>query len=245
MDFITGLEGQLTKMRFTSCEDTEPFNPRSGEENQYDVLINPEQIQQKFRTKFDESQAEGSTGTDVRFRVQLPQAFDVELLFDGTGVVANDRIPLTNLLGLNTAEAVEDQISRFKRVVLDYDGTKHSPNLVQIQWGSFLFKGKMKEMTLTYTLFKPDGTPLRAKAKCNFVESLSDALRTAKERAESPDLTHIRVVKEDESLSLMAYRIYNDPGYYIEVAKANKLQSIRRLEVGGRVHFPPVKKSNS
>lgn len=243
MQFITGLEGQLTKMRITVCEDTEPFNPRSGEEFQYEVLINPEQVQQKYNTVYDQSQAEGSTGTDVRFRAQLPQTFNLELLFDGTGVVANDKIPLSNLLGLNRAEPVADQIARFRRIVFDYDGTKHSPNLLQIQWGTFLFKGKMKEMTLSYTLFKPDGSPLRARAACVFVESLSDALRTAKERAESPDLTHIRSVKGDESLALMAHRIYNDPAYYVEVAAANKLQSLRNLEVGARIHFPPVKKN--
>jgi hypothetical protein len=48
------------------------------------------------------------------------------------------------------------------------------------------------------------------------------------------------VVKEDESLALMAHRIYNDPGYYMEVARANKLYSVRNLEVGARIHFPPV-----
>jgi hypothetical protein len=174
--------------------------------------------------------------------VQLPQAFDLKLLFDGTGVVANDKFPGSNLLGLSEAEPVADQIARFKSIVFEYDGTKHSPNLLQVQWGDFIFKGKLKDLTITYTLFNPDGTPLRAKADCKFVESIDDALRAAKEKAESPDLTHIRVVKEGDNLPLMAHRIYLDPSYYMEVARANRMRSIRSLQTGMQVHFPPVKK---
>lgn len=242
MELITGMEGQLTKLKLNVCEDTEPYAPRSGEEYEYEVLINPEQIVRRFQTVYDESQGEGTTGTDARYRMQLPQDFDLTLLFDGTGVIANDKFPGSNLLGLSTTEPVADQISRFKAVVFDYDGTKHSPNLIQVQWGDFIFKGKLKDLTLTYTLFNPDGTPLRAKATCKFVESIDDALRAAQERAESPDLTHVRAVKEGENLPLMAHRIYRDPSYYVEVAKANRLRSFRGLETGMQIHFPPIKK---
>ena len=243
MDLFTGLEGQLTKMKINICENTEPFNPRTGGDNEYEVLVNPEQIQQKFETVFDESQADGTTGADARFRVQKPQKFDAKLLFDSTGVIANSPLPGSNILGLKTSESVDDQIRRFKHVVFDYDGEKHSPNLVQVQWGSFLFRGKLKDLTITYSLFKPDGTPLRAKAHCVFVESMADALRAARERSSSPDLTHVRILKEDDNLPLMAHRIYKESGYYREVAKANKLRSLRQVPVGTHIYFPPIDKT--
>ena len=240
MDLITGQEGKLVKMKISACEDTAPY-AATGEE--YEVLINPEKIVRKFETVYDDTQAEGTTGTDLRFRRQKPQVFNLELLFDGTGVVANDKLPLTGILP-PMPEKVSDQVGRFKQIVLEYDGTRHSPNLVQIQWGDFLFKGKLKDVTFTYTLFNPDGTPLRAKAECKFVESIDDELRVARERSESPDLTHIRAVKEDDSLPLMANRIYQDPAYYMEVAKVNKLKSVRNLRTGDRIHFPPVRKES-
>ncbi len=243
MELFTGLEGKLTKMKINVCESTEPFNPRSGDDFEYEVLVNPEQIQQKFSTVFDESQADGTTGADVRFRVQKPQNFETDLLFDGTGVLANSPLPGANILGLKTSETVDDQLARFKNIVFKYNGDTHAPNLLQIQWGSFLFRGKLKDLTITYSLFKPDGTPLRAKAKCLFVESMADSLRAARERSESPDLTHVRIIKDQENLPLMAHRIYNDPGYYREVAKANKLRSLRQIPVGTRIHFPPIDKT--
>ncbi len=244
MDLITGLEGQLTKLKISVCEDTEPYAPRSGEDFEYEALINPEKIHREFKAVYDESQGEGTTGTDPRFRMQLPQKLNIELLFDGTGVVANDKFPGSNLLGMSQPETVADQVAKFKSIVFEYDGTKHSPNLLQVQWGDFLFKGRLKDLTLKYTLFNPDGTPLRATATCKFVESMDDALRAAKEKAESPDLTHIRSVKEGENLPLMAHRIYLDPSYYVEVARANRLKSVRSLETGMQIHFPPVKKKD-
>ncbi len=243
MDLFTGLEGQLTKMKINVCETTEPFNPRQGEDYEFQVLVNPEQIKQKFTTVFDDDQPDGTTGAELRFRVQKPQSFETELVFDGTGVIANDLLPGSNLLGTKHVESVDAQIERFKAIVFKYNGDTHAPNLLQVQWGSFLFRGKLKDLTLTYTLFKPDGTPLRAKAKCVFVASIADSLRAAQERSESPDLTHIRIQKEEETLPLMAHRIYKDPGYYREVAQANKLKSLRRIPVGTTLYFPPIEKN--
>ncbi len=99
MDLFTGLEGQLTKMKINVCETTEPFNPRQGEDYEFQVLVNPEQIKQKFTTVFDDDQPDGTTGAELRFRVQKPQSFETELVFDGTGVIANDLLPGANLLG--------------------------------------------------------------------------------------------------------------------------------------------------
>jgi hypothetical protein len=244
MDIFTGMEGQLTKMKINICENTEPFNPRTGEDYEFVVLVNPEQIKQKYATQFDESQADGATGADVRFRVQKPQKFETDLLFDSTGVIANDQMPLSNILGTKQVEGVDSQLERFKKIVFKYNGENHEPNLLQIQWGSFLFRGKLKDLIITYSLFKPDGTPIRAKAKCTFVESMADALRAARERSESPDLTHVRTLKNDENLPLMSHRIYKDPGYYREVAKANKLRSLRQINIGTQIHFPPINKTS-
>ncbi len=236
-------DGELAKLSITVCEDTEPFGLKAGEDFTYHALLNPEEIQSKFKTVFDETQPPGTTGADVRFKVQLPQKFDVELLFDGTGVLSESALPgITITIGSGPVESVDKQIERFKKIVFTYDGAKHAPNLLHIQWGSFIFKGKMLEMTIKYTLFKPDGTPLRAKAACKFVESVSDALRVAQERSESPDLTHIRFLKKDETLPGMAHSIYGDPSYYMKVARANNLDSFRALKPGAKIVFPPSQK---
>ena len=99
----------------------------------------------------------------------------------------------------------------------------------------------MKSADITYTLFKSDGYPLRAKVKATFSENIEDTLRTAKEGKKSPDFTHQRIVKDGDTLPLMTYRIYGDDSYYLEVARINGLTNFRKLETGTIIQFPPLK----
>jgi nucleoid-associated protein YgaU len=99
-------------------------------------------------------------------------------------------------------------------------------------------------MDITFKLFKPDGTPLRATARAKFKGFVEDDLRVAMENNSSPDLTHVREVKKGDTLPLMSFRIYGDSKYYLEVAKANRITNFRKLEVGQRIFFPPIEKSS-
>jgi nucleoid-associated protein YgaU len=70
---------------------------------------------------------------------------------------------------------------------------------------------------------------------------VEDTLRVAEERKNSPDLTHRRIVREGDHLSLMCHSIYGDPGYYLEVARFNRLNNYRQLKAGQELLFPPLK----
>ena len=61
----------------------------------------------------------------------------------------------------------------------------------------------------------------------------------------SPDLTHLRTVTEGENLPLMAQEIYRDPKHYFEVAKANDLDSFRKIDSGQQLQFPPIDKDST
>jgi nucleoid-associated protein YgaU len=111
-----------------------------------------------------------------------------------------------------------------------------------IGWGTLLFKGILAEMTIEYKLFSPEGVPLRAVVKASFKGIVEDLLRLAKENNNSPDLTHVRIVKEGDTLPLMTFRIYGDSKYYLQVAEANNLTNFRRLKPGQQIKFPPIEK---
>jgi len=100
-------------------------------------------------------------------------------------------------------------------------------------------------MTLNYKLFKPDGTPIRATANCTFREIVEENLRVAQENSQSPDLTHIRQVKDGDTLPLMCYRIYGDSSWYLEIARVNKMKSFRELKTGDKIFFPPIDKTKA
>jgi len=97
-------------------------------------------------------------------------------------------------------------------------------------------------MTINFKLFRPDGTPLRAVAKAKFTSTVENELRVRQEKKKSPDITHTRIAKTGDTLPMMAYQVYEDPSYYLQVAKANKLYNFRRLEPGTKIFFPPIEK---
>jgi nucleoid-associated protein YgaU len=116
-------------------------------------------------------------------------------------------------------------------------------------WGNFSFGTKngfdciLKDLQINYTLFAPDGKPLRAKISATFVNYIEQARRVREEGKKSPDVTHLRKVKAGNTLPLMAYDIYGDPSYYLQVAKVNGLVNIRRLATNTDLRFPPIQET--
>jgi nucleoid-associated protein YgaU len=179
----------------------------------------------------------GASGGQLRYKATKPDVLGFTFLFDGTGVL------LAAASGRGAAGAalpVRDQIERFKRVTLNFKGNIHQPRFLQIVWGSLLFKGRLLNLKITYTLFSPAGLPLRARATAGFKGSIDRGTRALMERTSSPDLTHVRIVKEGDTLPALSHEIYGDPGHYLELARVNKLTNFRRLAPGTRLMFPPI-----
>ena len=124
--------------------------------------------------------------------------------------------------------------------VLDFKGDTHRPHYLMLLWGTLIFKGVLTGMDIEYRLFGPDGTPLRAIAKCSFKGSIADTQRLLQDNLMSPDVTHQRTFKASDRLPLMTNDIYTDQQYYIDVAKTNKLDSFRSIKPGTVVEFLPL-----
>ena len=137
---------------------------------------------------------------------------------------------------------VMKELEDFKNLVYAFYGGMHRPRQLLLTWGSLALSCVLTSLNYRFTLFKPDGTPLRAIAACSFCESIPDAERVRKENPNSPDLTHLRDVREGDTLPLLANDIYGTPQLYLEVARANKLINFRRLRAASRLSFPPLDK---
>ena len=117
-----------------------------------------------------------------------------------------------------------------------------STAFLKIHWGTLLFKCVLINLDIEYKLFKPDGTPIRAIAKCTFKGTIEEDLRKALENKQSPDVTHERVVKAGDRLSLMTHNIYKQQHYLLPVAAFNQLDGFRKIKSGTKIYFPPVEK---
>jgi nucleoid-associated protein YgaU len=95
-------------------------------------------------------------------------------------------------------------------------------------------------MDIEYLLFTPKGVPLRCKLTTQFTQYLSAEKLQLKARKSSSDMTHRRTVVAGDTLPLLCFKIYQDSKYYIDVARANRLDSFKNLEPGRQIFFPPL-----
>ena len=235
------MSGELIKLRIKAYSD-EKFSEEVAD-GEFQTLLNPESYKFNYKIEQNDEQASGTSAAAPRFNKAPPEDLKLEFVFDRTGVVADYSKSGGGGNFSDEGSGIIDDIDHFKNVVFDYNGDEHRPNYLMIAWGALLFKGTLSEMDITFKLFKSDGTPLRALANATFKGFVEDNLRVAMENNSSPDLTHIREVKDGDTLPLMTHRIYGDSKYYIEVAKANNITNFRKLQVGQRIFFPPLKKA--
>ena len=226
------MKGELKKLKIIAYRDNN-FTQIVGD-GVFSSLLNPEKYAFKYKVEYTEAQGQGTSATQPKFVRTAPEDLNLEFLFDRTGIIKGN----SDDLGIGIVADIE----RFKRIVFDYNGDEHKPNYLMIGWGTLLFKGILAEMSIEYKLFSPEGVPLRAVVTASFKGVVEDSLRVARENNNSPDLTHVRIVKEGDTLPLMTFKIYGDSKYYLQVAAANNLTNFRRLQPGQQIIFPPIEK---
>lgn len=222
-------KGGLEKLTITGFADPKFASKASTSPNPIKVMINPAQYSQAMGVEYTCQQGAGGTGKAVAFNRDKGEALEVELVFDGTGTVP----------GAPT-KTVPVMLAELRRLIYDVNGDIHSPNYVQLSWGTLLFKGRLKTLSIDYTLFDTDGTPLRAKVKAGFVGFHDNSDGRAAQKLSSPDLTHRVEVKAGDTLPLLCHRIYGDSRHYLAVARHNRLDDFRKLTPPLTLFFPPL-----
>jgi len=201
-----------------------------GGDQSCSVMINPASYTHNHQVRYDNSTAQGSPGTTLKFKGIPPETISFDIYFDATGSIDS-----------NNVVDVNKQLDTFKEVCFLYNGVIHEPNYLILSWGSLVFKCKLTSLDISYTLFKPNGSPLRAKASVKFEEAIDSNLIAAEAAKTSPDLTHHILVREGDTLPLLCKDVYGDPSYYMEVARHNKLVNFRNLIPGTELYLPPIK----
>lgn len=230
---VTGKLEKMLILAFESSVEAETGGVLEAKDK-VEALINPETYTLEYKLKFSDSgQGQGTSGSQLKYEYTEPEEMTFEFLFDNTGLI--DGKP---------RDSIADDIKKFREVLIDYQGDSHEPRHFKLVWGeNSIFRGRVTEVAITYKLFRPDGTAIRAIAKVKFRSSIEEQKRAAKENKTSPDLTHIRKLKAGDTLPLMCYRIYGDPKYYLQIAKINELSTHRCVEPGMNLAFPPLSKS--
>jgi len=231
----SGKHGKMLILAFADSKAAENGGVAEADDS-FEALINPETYTLSYKLKFSEGgQGQGSSGKQLKYEYTEPSEMAFEFLFDNTGIIDGE-----------PRDSIADDLVKFKKVIIDYQGDAHEPRPFKLVWGEHsIFKGRVTAVEIVYKLFKSDGTPIRATAKVTFKSSIEEEMRAARENRQSPDLTHVRRVKLGDTLPLLCQQIYGDPRYYLQVADRNGLGNFRELTPGMTLRFPPIAKTQA
>lgn len=116
-----------------------------------------------------------------------------------------------------------------------------SPPSVKLVWGKItLFTAVVSHVSITYTMFDPDGTPIRAKADVTFIQNelIGDDIIPAQNPSSRTDSRKTRVIQSAQRLDQIAYEEYGDPRYWRLLAEANDLDNPFKLVDGQIISIP-------
>ncbi len=224
---------KLEKLKIHAFMDAK----RSGPGETFEAMFNPESYSLKYENKFQRGQGVNTSGRQAKYSMNKPGKLTLKLILDDTGV---------SRLGARGSDEKErdvyKKVHEFLELTSYMDGEIHEPKYLKVEWGDLIFNCRLESVNVAYSMFNRAGQPIRAELDTVFIGDIEDSKRLKKENKASPDLTRVRTVKSGDRLPLMAGRQYGDPAYYIQVARANKLNNFRKLKPGDGICFPPVEK---
>ena len=224
-------DGLLDKLKIIPFSDAEGLQVGLPVAPPFIAQFNPETFTIKNEVQLNSEQtAQGANGAEAKQVKVEPREYTFDFLLDGTGATGP---------ALDVFAAIE----LFKWTI-GFSGETHRNHFLILQWGLFVSNCVIKSYSINYKLFRANGTPLRAVITATFQEHKSLELQDLINNLMSPDVTHVHEVTAADSLDHLSFQYYKDSQYYYHVAKANGLDTVRRLRVGQPVSFPPVKEAN-
>lgn len=168
---------------------------------------------------------------------------------------------------VDTSDTLEDVRTAFVnpiRALLNIDPELHAPPVVKLVWGTPWatpgqgaeesarqrppmgekvneFLGVLESLNVTYTLFTPEGVPLRAKLAIALKEWTTVDDQASLFKKNSPDVEKSYAVRRGDTLSRIAELSYGDPRHWRRIALANRIADPRRLEVGVVLTIPRLR----
>jgi nucleoid-associated protein YgaU len=243
--------GALEKLTIVAFSDSKVLEPVGA----FVAMYNPSTFSVNHTASFDEGKEPLKANAEAKQTAKNPRTLSMELFFDGTGtspssnfsggsssVILGSALIKGALSKLKTNQQVSAIVDDFLKLSFDIDGSKHRSAFLVFIWGSFLFSGVLTSANVTYSLFAPDGKPLRAKISISANEHVDLGKLNLILKLKSPDLTHSRTIIAGDTLPNLAKKVYGDEKLYLEVARVNDLHNYRKLKPGMQLIFPPIEK---
>ena len=232
--------GKNEKLTITAYKDSK--RSRSKKVGSLEVMFNPATVQRSGRNRYREQQELNSGGRLGYFSNAEPEKIELSILIDGTipGVIMSK--PSSILPQAPQRTKVAEEVEKFLTLAYHINGSIHQPNFLKILMGSALkeIPCRLIHYTLEYSGFDAQGNPRRAEIQATFKEDVEHSKKNALIGRQSPDLTHHRQVRSEDTLPIMSQKVYGSSEWYVQVARFNGLDHFRDLPLGKNLVFPPL-----
>lgn len=210
------------------------------------VKFNPTEYTLNKGAQITEVTIPGLDSPILQFVRGQTETLSLDLFFDSTDNGMDD-----------DATSVTEQTDQFYQLV-KIDGSTHAPPVCYFSWGSEFpgqlvssssvggsqqrhgFKCLIESVRQRFTLFSPQGVPLRATLTVSLKEykTLSDQIAELNMRSDDHTQTH--VVQVGETLSQIAYEMYDDPTQWRYIADQNSILDPLQLTPGTVLEIPMI-----
>ncbi len=196
-----------------------------------DCLFNPNEYTFVKRNTWNRSQVKGKNVPQLEFGGGDSMTLTMQLFFD-TYTTGEDVRQTTNRIW---------KLMNINQKLTDMTSTKGRPPMVEFQWGStWSFQAVITEVSQRFTLFRYDGTPVRATLDVTFLQAKEEG----RYPGQNPTTVNRsgnrrRVVKEGETLDWIAYEEYGDSALWRLIAETNHLDDPGRLRPGQVLAIAP------
>ena len=181
------------------------------------VLFNPTEYSVELSNRYQKSGPPGLSGPIIQFVNGEADQLSMDLYFD-THTDGGGR-PVTE---------TTERIASLMRI----DPDLHAPPRILFKWGHLNFKAVIEKLSQRFTMFRPDGVPVRATMNVSFTRYRSLADQLTQPRTQSADRTKRRVMSADDSIWLLAHREYHEARLWRHIARANRIEDPRAVAAG-------------
>ncbi|MEM7105409.1 MAG: hypothetical protein AAF502_19890 [Bacteroidota bacterium] len=216
----------MSLLKMTILSFTEPADlPIPIPVNLYMCMFNPESYKIENDIQYNDEQSIGEESWSPVYKGIAPRKFTFDFLIDGTGAAGSKREVFLDVMGFKSAVDFNPLINR-------------TPYLL-LMWGTMILNCVIDSYSINYTLFRPDGTPLRATISATFMEFKSDTFKAVENAVTAGGLI-TSIAGAAVNLTTIATESMGSPDFHIDIAKANDMDSPRASTTGNPVSIPPT-----
>ena len=217
------LTGELVKATITNLDTNDSI----------ECMFNPKEYTFTKSNNWSQSKTKGQNVPKLEFNGGNPTDLKVQLFFDTYESGEDVRKKYTNAIW---------QLAMVNKDKEDPKTKKSQPPKCEFRWGSmWSFKAVLADITQKFTLFLPDGTPVRATLDVTFRQT-EDEGSFPKQNPTSGGMPghRTRIVKAGETLDWIASQEYGEAKHWRYIAEVNRIDNPFQMKPGTVLQLPPL-----